>query len=472
LWTAQSRLPDFSWAGYHSGEDPLPDTASWPRVNVKDFGATGDGRTDDAPAFRKAIASVDRGVVFVPAGRYRIEDFIEIQKSNVVLKGAGADRTTLFCPKPLNEIRPNWGATTSGERTSNYSWSGGFVSLRGETGRRTLATVTLAAKRGERSLQVSSAAALHPGDRVQINQTDDARRTLSTHLYSDDPGPMDKLGGTRTSQVSRIQSVAGNTITMERPLRTDVRPEWHPLVVGFQPTVTESGVEDLNFEFPPAIYNGHFTELGFNAVSMNGVADCWVRNIRITNPDSGIFISGVFNTVDGVTYESVREPSKVGQPVGHHGVYLGGNDNLFTRFDFRMKFIHDLSLSTCSGNVYSNGKGVDLTFDHHKRAPYENLYTNIDAGAGTRLWTSGGGDALGRHCGARGTFWNIRAKRPLRRPPPEWGPASMNLVAFFTDLPSSTQKDGLWIEPAEPGAFAPSNLHEAQLARRMRGRKK
>jgi hypothetical protein len=48
----------------------------------------------------------------------------------------------------------------------------------------------------------------------------------------------------------------------------------------------------------------------------------------------------------------------------------------------------------------------------------------------------------------------------------------MNMVAFFMDLSSSTQKDSLWIEPAEPGTFAPANLHEAQLAHRMRERKK
>ena len=66
----------------------------------------------------------------------------------------------------------------------------------------------------------------------------------------------------------------------------------------------ESGVENLCFEFPNTPYKGHFTELGYNAIAMSKVADCWARNIRIVNADSGIFPSGVFCTIQGVTLES------------------------------------------------------------------------------------------------------------------------------------------------------------------------
>src|SRR3989304_4474548 len=45
LWSPQSRLPDFSFAGYHMGEDPVPNVPV--RANVKNFGAKGDGVADD-----------------------------------------------------------------------------------------------------------------------------------------------------------------------------------------------------------------------------------------------------------------------------------------------------------------------------------------------------------------------------------------------------------------------------------------
>ena len=57
-WRPQSRLPDFSYAGYHCGEAPLPNL---PRgVSVKDFGARGDGVADDSQAFLDALAKAPR----------------------------------------------------------------------------------------------------------------------------------------------------------------------------------------------------------------------------------------------------------------------------------------------------------------------------------------------------------------------------------------------------------------------------
>ncbi|HEX6718765.1 MAG TPA: glycosyl hydrolase family 28-related protein, partial [Pyrinomonadaceae bacterium] len=76
-WNPRSRLPDFSYAGYHSGETPLPKV---PRgVSVKDFGAKGDGKTDDTAAFLKALATVKSGAIEVPAGHYIITDILEIK---------------------------------------------------------------------------------------------------------------------------------------------------------------------------------------------------------------------------------------------------------------------------------------------------------------------------------------------------------------------------------------------------------
>ena len=56
-WTPTGRLIDYSFAGYHAGESPLPTTFATSR-NVKDFGATGNGKTDDTAAILKALAAV------------------------------------------------------------------------------------------------------------------------------------------------------------------------------------------------------------------------------------------------------------------------------------------------------------------------------------------------------------------------------------------------------------------------------
>lgn len=52
---------------------PRIDYASMPVVNVRDFGATGDGRTPERAAFDRAVDALDAqggGIVYVPPGRY------------------------------------------------------------------------------------------------------------------------------------------------------------------------------------------------------------------------------------------------------------------------------------------------------------------------------------------------------------------------------------------------------------------
>jgi hypothetical protein len=63
-------------------------------VSAKDFGALGNGAADDAPAIQRAIdhvQSLGGGIVYVPAGKYRLYATLDITKANTVLKGAGGD---------------------------------------------------------------------------------------------------------------------------------------------------------------------------------------------------------------------------------------------------------------------------------------------------------------------------------------------------------------------------------------------
>lgn len=56
-------------------------------LNVKDFGAIGDGVTDDTIAFRNAIDNIDaRGMILIPKGVYIVENIL-IDKDRVTFKG-------------------------------------------------------------------------------------------------------------------------------------------------------------------------------------------------------------------------------------------------------------------------------------------------------------------------------------------------------------------------------------------------
>ncbi len=464
-WTPHSRLPDFSFAGYRQGESDLPKVDQI--ANVRDFGAAGDGKQDDSQAFLDAIAATDSGAIFIPPGRYLIRQIIEINKPNLVLRGAGPDQTILTFNRPLEVIRPNMGATTSNRPTSNYSWSGGFIWVRGHLNQPHRQNITTNALRGDRVVTVNDATHLQPGQRVIVEVTDDSEKTLLNYLYQGQSDSTEEIKNkVQIQMVSRIAAIDGNQVTLERPLRFDLRKEWSPTIALFEPTVTEVGIEDLAFEFPNEPYQGHFTELGYNAIAINNAADCWVRNVRIINADSGIFMTGLFCTATNILFESQRKPFE--GDTGHHGITLG-RDCLVDGFEYRTSFIHDVTVSNgASGNVIKNGRGVDLSFDHHKRFPFANLFTNIDVGHGGQMWRCGGGARLGRHTAAWATFWCIRSARDQSWPRQNFGPDMMNLVGVQTSDPSQTNPEGRWFEAISPDSLEPRDLHAAQLEARLR----
>ena len=467
-WSDDSQLPDVSFAGYRHGETPIPD---YPVIaNVRDFGAVGDGEADDTQAFRDAIAAVepgDGGAILVPAGTYRLTDIITLDKSNLVLRGEGTDATTLHFERSLEQIAPRPSRTGHGTTTTHYSWSGGLLRIVGRDAGRELATVAEPAQRGERTITVSSAADIEPGQIIQIHQRDNDEHTLANHLYAGDPGLSDGMGIRRARLVAEVIAVDGDRVTLNRPLRFDVQRQWQPRVLSVSPTVTDAGIESLRIGFPGGPYRGHFEEDGFNAIHFVNVDHCWVRDVHIHDADSGMFINGRFCTIENVTFTADRETDS-GDHTGHHGITFHSDDNLVVGADFQTRFIHDVTVSGVAGNVVSRSRGVDMCFDHHRWAPYENVFTDIHVGRGTRLWRSGGTGNRGRHTAARATFWNIRADRPLSLPPQGWGPTPINIVALQgLELDSDDNPANWHVEPIDPAAIEPANIHQAQLERRL-----
>jgi hypothetical protein len=185
-----------------------------------------------------------------------ITDIIEIQHSGTVLQGAGPQQTIFSVPKPLEQIRPNLGATTEGRPTSNYSWSGGIIWARGEWDVKTLSKVTAPAQRGTNVLMVDRPDRFKMGDETRLALQDEPNHSLTYHLYAGDPGDIDNLKGVQESWIARVVKVDRTTscITFDRPLRTDVRPEWEPMLYPARSTAEEIGIEHLAFEFPVTPY--------------------------------------------------------------------------------------------------------------------------------------------------------------------------------------------------------------------------
>lgn len=456
--------PDFSFAGYRRGEAALPERA--PEVSVADFGANGADAADDTAAFQKAVAAWPGKVIRVPAGRYVISDIVVIDKSGTVLKGDGPQRSVLVFPKGLEEIRPTPGRTGHGTPTTNWSWSGGFITIRGspEHGA-TLTAVVKPGRRGEAQLVVADAAKLRVGDEVVLAQSDPDGMSLVEHLYRGDPGKVTDFPARlrRSRQIFRIRAIDGSSVTLDRALRFDVRLAWKPQLLPFAPGVVECGVEGLGFEFPDRPYAGHFKELGANAVAITGAAHCWARDLRIHNADSGVFVRSAFCTLSEIVLTNARKPDRSGNS-GHHGIEMDGDDCLCTRFEIETRFIHDLTVTHGAGNVFSEGRGRDLSLDHHRWAPYQNLFTALDAGEGSRLWMSGGTQGRGKHTGGGATFWNIKTKRTIALPDADFGGPGLIFAGLKTNAKAADVRPGWRLDPAP--RVEPENLHAEQLRQR------
>lgn len=442
LWDPVGRLPDFTTAGYRGGQTPPTPEVT---VSVLDFGAVGDGETDDTAAFQAAIDGTT-GVLEIPAGRYLITDVLEIEHSDLVLRGAGPDQTVLVLPNSLADVR--------GEAVQ-WSWNGGLIWIQGTEAGVQIAEVSSAA-RGDRELVIADTTGLSAGDLVQLRLTDDDTRSLGWHLHNDqeEAGDCDYQVPLTLRWPVRIEEVVdGSTLRLAQPLRTDVRAEWTPTLYTF-PAISEVGVESLGFEFPDVEYAGHLDEPGYNAIFVeDGVVDAWFRDLVFTNADNGLLVDDGAKNVSGLDLEFRGRK-------GHHGFNIAFSaDGLYSDIHFAQDHMHSITVDhRANGNVFQRVSAAPeqvLELDHHRDSPFENLFTAFSAEVN---FVNGGNFCAGLPGGARTTTWGL----PTALIPPYWDHAQVNLVGSIAEDQQSLTEDQEWLEPVED--LRPRNLYLAQRA--------
>ena len=412
-WTDSSRLPDFSYAGYHCGGalpefcvtgkecpsgptgiglDPNADAGERcdpdaPVVSLKvgliDVttgeelavpAIPGDG-LDDGPAFQQAIdlagaeldgdPNLDYVIVHAPAGVYRIDQVLKLQRDRVVLRGVdpseGPGETVLqfppireadghrFPPSGNCELPPGFAGcqAPAGQCCSydfdfcdcSYSSFGALIVLGEDRAVRPSPRVlgqVLGPDFGDRyprgsrrfDVEASPGARVEVGDWVVLEQRDPLAPAageceepeslvrpgaFARNVYGGELCGGEELHGATLMRLpSRVTNVLKDPlrIELERPVRLPVAPGWRPLLTSFDPRVEEVGVEYLTIEFSQSdAYAGHLIEPGANGLWLADVAHPWVREVRIENSDSGVaFSNSRFATVRGVTLSGTRMP--------------------------------------------------------------------------------------------------------------------------------------------------------------------
>lgn len=473
-------------------------------INIKSapYNAKGDGVTDDTAAFLKAIQDTQNGEIYIPGGTYVITRVLQIRKSNVVIRGESKEKTTLYFPDPL-KVMANRESPALLPPQGDFGYSGGSVWIEGNDDKGSkVGDITADADRGSSSLTLSSVAGLTKGMYVMlvesevISKVDDqgnlidpqgAYQSLGRRLFADLYGlkrifytwwksEPDRAELVRA--VSQIVNISGNTITLDRPLRIDVRSYWEPQIFLYAPSVQEVGIENLTFKFKsinedgtPRQYIMH-QEPGYNAISFVKAANSWVRSVAVVDADNAINLEyySRFITVDGV---DIKSPNRIPDPnigwtggvkvSGHHALQVSVTQEcLFTNFHFYTNYFHDLTVSNLAfGNVFMNGSGPAMNFDHHSGAPYDNLFTNISIGDPVHMWNSTGVDGRVKS-GARETLWNIKTAQGNQFtqfiPQPYYWP-KLNIVGNNNFDPGQNNFD-VWSESLL--SLYPVNLYTAQ----------
>jgi hypothetical protein len=497
------QIPNVAYAGYRTGERPPRRPV---RANVLRYGAKNDGSADASVAINKAIADVGRsggGAVLLPAGTYRIDDIVRIGYDNVVLRGAGSGKTTLFATRSLEQVI-GINRSRYGSENSAWSWSGGLVwvchrdryqplvdaikahhwPFEGWTGNeadasKVLATVAEAAPRGAFTLKVADARKLCAGQRVLLQLDDDGQYGLPKHMCGDVEGTAAYTWSDKTKLLSyfpfqwpvRIKSVRGNKVQLTQPLPLEARLAFKPRLTTLAPAITGAGVEGVTIQLVKTVRPKHLQDKGYNGLVFQCAWDCWADDVSVVDSDNGFLFVSSKNVTISRTKVSGR---------GQHHSYAcreQSHDNLVEDFGIG-KFTepptpgsghHGINVEGLScGNVWSKGKMEAGTFDTHRGLPFGNVRTAVtifNDGA------HGGSADAGPLYGARFAHWNVTISNAragcvkIDTIAPSSATVGISQCTEFgqIDKPDFTGALGSRIELFGDTTVQPANLHAAQV---------
>ena len=423
---------DFSYAGYHRGEKAIPDNPPGATYNVTQspYNADNTGAADATDAIQAAIDAAEAaggGIVYLPAGTYRVgppdgEDAaLRIEGDGVVIRGAGPTQTYVFNDDPVMRskkifyFRPGWG--------SWFSVKSGSEVL-----------ITQDILEPTHTIPVADASSFSVGDRVILNAgcTDEF---IAEHNMTGD-WSSGLQGITFAREVTAVDTNA-KTITIDIPTRYYMKTRDGARVFKTAiPMMQEVGVEDLSFGMQENTTGGTgdldyavegttaYEVHACNAIQFVHVLNGWVRNVHTYKPSGN---SGDYHMVSNgiLLYRSqnctvadcvVEKPQYEGGGGNGYGYIAVGGDCLFvdntanhTRHNF------DLKSMWTSGNVFfrCTGSNPRLSSDFHMHLSAGNLFDSMTM---QNDWLQavyrpyGTAPTLHGHPTTESVFWNTYAQ--------------------------------------------------------------
>jgi hypothetical protein len=274
-------IPDYSFAGYHSGGVALPTVPA--QINLLPTGA------DDTAAIQHAIDTVSarpldahgsRGAVQLGPGVFHCLAALTIAASGVVLRGtgSGADHEATII-------------NLTGEPHVGIVLKGHFaLSSLSPATNITDAYVPF----GSHTVHVADATHIHAGDLVQISKPVTAAWIEYMGMSHLERADRDEhwIGAKALNARRIVTAVSGNAVTFQIALMDSYDSQFlgteHFTVqtVAVSGQVKEVGVEDLRIVAPPVSVGFH--DAHTIAMEIAAAADSWVRNVAMIDTTEGV----------------------------------------------------------------------------------------------------------------------------------------------------------------------------------------
>ncbi len=374
LQVPATRIPTWN-PGVEGG---VPDTSGWNvycDVTDSPYNAVADDGQDDRVAIQSAINAANAAggnqVVYVPAGVFRgFGDGSSLRlrmKSNVLLRGAGRDLTTIT------------GAGGGGSDAQSGVFMGGADPD---------AAVDITSSslpRGTTTITVADASGFSVGDFCMMLQDND-----TSYLHA----PSNVLSKKMMRYIFKISAKNGNTLTMDRPLRHHFGTSFNPRLEKMNPIVN-SGIEDMKLmcdELTHSEWMDHGKNTG--PLGFYCAVNCWTKNVYLYNGHRRhiqtkwsarctIIDCKFFEMMWGI-YGSYVTSGKDLQYNNHSLMLANGTvDCLVTNNAFIDNYVDVIIYSGACGNVASYNycigpRGVHGIF-FHGTYPHENLFEGNDS---------------------------------------------------------------------------------------------
>ena len=526
-------LLDFSYAGYKHGETAPPDVmvyeaadgtcttnlAGYTVYNIKDYQT--DGRTD-REAFMAAVEAAagafaltndksayrtDRpknngvnAIIYFPPGRYVLHTeadnendgsgsspskIIRIRGSNIIMKGAGRDQTTIIMEAPNLPKDPE----------IKYS-SPTMLEFKHDSAPTRLTDVIADAPQGSFEVQVASASDISEGDWVclWLENNDNALIAQELAPHTVQSYMTDILNnGVQVIEYHQVKSVSGNTLTFHEPLMKTVESQWGWEIWNY-PHYENIGIEDITFEGNAKENFDHHESWeddgAYKPVDMIRLTNSWIRRVRFISVSEACSIVNCANvSAYDIEFTGNRGHAAVRSQASSR-VFIGATTDRTSGYamdtpghDVTGQYLDNagqyhavgVSKQSIGAVLWRNIWGDDSCFEAHATQPRATL---IDCCTGSmRRWRQGGDDAqMPNHMSDLiiWNFYNTTGFTELQKfiwwdTNSSWWKILPPVIVGFHGTPVTFDESPGQIKYIESNgtAVTPESLYEAQLRRRL-----